>query len=282
MDLILTQKSALKKRAFWYSKTVMRILITAGGTAEKIDDVRRITNTGTGRLGAKVAERFAAAGAGNSITYICSENAVRPQTGGAAPGEILDVIFCSDVDSVGEAVRKACAETKFDVIVHSMAISDYRVRAVSDSALMTESVIERLSLLACGDSSSPEEAIRETLLSPPGISERKISSEKEDLVVVLEKAPKIIALFRGLAPNAVVVGFKLLSGAGEEELLRAGMALLEKNDCDFVFANDMETVLADRHEGFLIARDGSFEGASGKDGIAALIVERATELVSKR
>ena len=29
----------------------MKIIITAGGTSEKIDDVRTITNTSTGRLG---------------------------------------------------------------------------------------------------------------------------------------------------------------------------------------------------------------------------------------
>ena len=248
-------------------------MITAGGTAEKIDDVRYIANSGTGRLGARIAEAFAADGRGCSILYICSENAARP----ALDGAVCETRVCGGIEAVRGAVMQACAETAFDVIIHSMAIGDYRVRAVSDAELMTRGVLERLSVLACGDSASPEEAVRGALLSPPQINESKISSEKENLVVVLEKAPKIIASLRGAAPGAVIVGFKLLSGADGEELARAGHALLLKNDCDFVFANDIETVRADRHEGLLIARDGTYERAAGKEEIAALITRRALE-----
>jgi len=252
---------------------MIKILISAGGTSEKIDDVRRITNSGTGRLGAKIAEAFAASCPGCSITYICSENAVRPEHSG-------NERVCGDVNDVMEAVRQACAETAFDVIVHSMAISDYQVRAVSDSALMTQNVIERLSALACGDSSSPEEAIRDALLSPPEVKANKISSEKEDLIVVLKKAPKIIAMLRGLSPDSVIIGFKLLSGVSEEELADAGLGLLKKNDCDFVFANDMRTVHGDSHKGILVARDGTYKSASGKDKIAELIVSSVLKRLS--
>lgn len=259
---------------------MIQILITAGGTSEKIDDVRRITNTGTGRLGAKIAETFAASGRGCAVTYICSENAIRPLIG-TGSATALDVRVCGSVDEVKEAVCAACAETAFDVIVHSMAVSDYRVRAVSDSVLMTGGIIEGISVLACGDSSSPEEAVREALLSPPEIREKKISSNKEDLIVVLEKSPKIIALLRGLAPGAVIVGFKLMSGANEDELFSAGRGLLVKNDCDFVFANDMKNVSEKSHEGILINKDGIYERASGKEEIAALIAKRTIEKLSE-
>jgi len=259
----------------------MKILITAGGTSERIDDVRRITNSGTGRLGAKIAESFAAGVQGSAITYICSENAARPSAE-ICRGGALDVRVTEGVDSVEAAVRKACAQTAFDVIVHSMAISDYQVRAVSDSSLMTQNVLGSLPLLTRGDQPSAEAIVREALLSAPGIRENKISSDKDDLIVVLKRAPKIIALLRGLAPDAVITGFKLLSGAGEEELARVGHALLVKNDCDLVFANDAGKVQGDRHEGILIARDGSYERASGKDGIAALIAERVKGLLIEK
>ena len=244
----------------------LQILITAGGTSERIDNVRRITNSGTGALGAKIAEAFAAAERDCRITYICSASAIRP------PGNV-SVICADDIDSVAEAVKRACAETRFDIIIHSMAIGDYKVRAVSDTSLATAGVIERLSVLACGDSQSPEEAIQDVLLSPAGITDAKISSDKEDLLIVLEKAPKIIALYRGLAPEATIIGFKLLSDASEEELVSAGLALLKKNDCDFVLANDMKTVRSDMHEGLLIKKDGTYERATGKDNIAKLVVK---------
>ena len=37
----------------------MKIIITAGGTSERIDDVRTITNSSTGRLGYAIGRAFA-------------------------------------------------------------------------------------------------------------------------------------------------------------------------------------------------------------------------------
>jgi phosphopantothenate-cysteine ligase len=258
------------------------ILITAGGTSEKIDEVRRITNSGTGRLGALVAEAFAAAGQSCRITYLCSTSAVRPQN--KTPG-VLEFVEADDVMALRETVARLGTDQAYDIIVHSMAVGDYYVKAVSDAQLVTGEVMKRLSHLAsgpdcgkaCGDSAAPEEAIEGAILEPPRILESKISSDKENLVVLLEKAPKIISMLRGLAPSAVIVGFKLLSDVDEAELVRVGTGLLQKNDCDFVLANDMRTVRSNRQEGVLIARDGSTEHAYGKSGIADLIVKRTLE-----
>jgi len=254
----------------------LRILITAGGTSEKIDEVRRITNSGTGRLGALIAETFAASDRGTQIDFLCSADAVRPKTHTAR------VTVAGDVSALKAEAERLAAETPYDIIIHSMAVGDYRVRAVTDAALLGSEVLERLSFIACGDSSSPEEAVADAILSPPQIKDAKISSDKENLIVVLEKAPKIIALLRGLAPKAVIIGFKLLADADAEELLRAGHALLVKNGCDFVFANDMNTVRSDRHEGILIAPDRTAERAAGKGAIADLIVRRALARLAEK
>ena len=37
----------------------MKVIITAGGTSERIDDVRTITNSSTGRLGYAIGKTFA-------------------------------------------------------------------------------------------------------------------------------------------------------------------------------------------------------------------------------
>ena len=250
----------------------IEILITAGGTSENIDDVRRITNSGTGQLGALVADEFFASELPCHITYLCSSPAVRPVL-----CENIDVIIANSVLELYSTVKNLLENRTFDIIVHSMAIGDYYVKAVSDSQRVSGEIIKRLSYMACGDSSAPEEAIEDAILSPPPIVESKISSDKENLIVVLEKAPKIISMFRGFAPNAVIVGFKLLSNVEESELLSVGLALLKKNDCDYVLANDMRTVQAGSHEGLLISEGGSFERAYGKDAIAELISTRTIE-----
>jgi len=250
----------------------LAVLITAGGTSENIDDVRRITNSGTGRLGALIATRFAAGEAGCHITYLRSEAAVRPNVRDESK---IETHICDSVLSLKEAVERVCSARRFDIVVHSMAVGDYMVRAVTDA--------ERLAgALAGADPDAGEAGLAQVVLNPPGIREAKISSDKDNLVVVLEKAPKIISLLRGLAPDAAIVGFKLLSDASDEELVRVGLGLLTKNRCDYVLANDMRTVRSDRHEGLLVAADGTYERAVGKTDIAALIVRRATALAGGR
>lgn len=65
----------------------------------------------------------------------------------------------------------------------------------------------------------------------------KISSDNEELVIRLKKGEKIIKSFKELAPNAVVVGFKLLVSPTLEEKWKAiekvqnsGAALVVYND----------------------------------------------------
>jgi phosphopantothenate-cysteine ligase len=245
----------------------MNILITAGGNTEKIDEVRVIRNTGTGRLGALVAEKLAAhdrehkrdgsycaadgdpgeADGNRRIFYLCDKRAVTPRAAG------VTVIHADNVTALGEAVREVCATRRIDAVIHSMAVSDYRVKNVT--------TVQKAKAAA-------------TIVGAPDIREGgKISSDLDDVLVLLERAPKIISLFRKLAPDAVIVGFKLLSGVSEEELIRVGFELLGKNDCDYVLANDMKYLRGGGHVGHLIARDGSYQTYDGKEAIAEAIAE---------
>ena len=54
----------------------MNILITSGGTSEKIDRVRSITNHSTGRLGKIIAETLL--DKGDQVTLVTTPKAVRP------------------------------------------------------------------------------------------------------------------------------------------------------------------------------------------------------------
>jgi phosphopantothenate-cysteine ligase len=291
----------------------MNILITAGGNTEKIDDVRMIRNTGTGRLGALIAEKLAArhghkgdvlfcaedgdsGGASDSarIYYICDRHAVTPQTAGAT------VIHADNVTALGEAVREVCEGRRIDAVIHSMAVSDYRVKNVTTARKAADAAIKAIGDNAYADGYSlgrsdgilfdlwsllknprPEEAgwltknaIAGDIAGAPDIRDGgKISSDLDDVLVVLERAPKIISLFRGLAPDAVIVGFKLLSDVSEEELIRVGKGLLQKNDCDYVLANDTKYLKRGGHLGHLIARDGSHRTYDGKEAIAEAIAK---------
>ena len=94
----------------------MKILITSGGTTEKIDDVRGITNHSTGYLGKEIAELFLAKG--HQVTLVTVKTAVKPE-----PKENLKITEITNVDSLLKSMEPLVKE--HDVLIHSMAISDY-------------------------------------------------------------------------------------------------------------------------------------------------------------
>ena len=91
------------------------IVITAGGTEEKIDDVRKITNMATGRLGAticntilsEISEKI------NKVYYICSESSLRPKD-----NEKVEVIVIFGTYDLKDKVEKLLKEVKIDFFVH--------------------------------------------------------------------------------------------------------------------------------------------------------------------
>ncbi|MDR0851603.1 MAG: phosphopantothenate--cysteine ligase [Clostridiales Family XIII bacterium] len=264
----------------------MNILITAGGTTEKIDAVRSISNTGTGRLGALIAERLAASPDVERIFYVCNERPVKPDTSKAA------VLRANDTQELEAAVSQVCKNNKIDAIVHSMAVSDYRTRTVTTSRLIGIRIADRLVDGALGDLRTGDQktafdgiatVAADAVFNAPSIAAGgKISSDKDDLVVVMEKTPKIIAQLRGFAPEAVIVGFKLLSGVSEDVLIDTAYALLQKNACDYVLANDMNTVgKSEGHTGYLIDREKRYTVCIGKANIAEKIAQTVLQKTKK-
>ena len=55
-----------------------KIIITAGGTSEKIDNVRKITNSSSGKLALTIAKTLLKEYKDIWIDYICSKSALRP------------------------------------------------------------------------------------------------------------------------------------------------------------------------------------------------------------
>lgn len=262
----------------------MNILITAGGTTEKIDDVRKITNSGTGRLGATVADCFADFDAVNKIYYICSEKAVRPIN------TKTEEIVADDTLALEKAVRTLCESTDIDVVVHSMAVSDYRVKNVSTAEIIAEGICNKLSGQTIAhnpenkddnDGNNIEDIIATAISNPPSLIEKsssasgKISSSNENLVIVMEKTPKIISLFRNYLPNSTIFGFKLLVDVPTETLIDVGYDLLNKNDCDYVVANDLRTTGTDNHIAHIIDRKKQYNTYNGKKQIAEAICDIA-------
>ena len=94
----------------------MKILITAGGTIEKIDEIRTMSNISTGKLGCSIAERLLIE---NEVHYIHSKTTVKPKniSLGATTYE------CNSANEVYNKMKELVP--KMDVVIHAMAISDF-------------------------------------------------------------------------------------------------------------------------------------------------------------
>lgn len=230
----------------------MKIIITAGGTSEKIDDVRTIANTSTGRLGYAIGKAFVEKYAGRleKIYYLHGTRAPYVEH------ELVEPVMIGGVADLQQQLTRLLTEEKIDAVVHAMAVSDYVVKEVT--------TLDRIRGM-------------ETPGGGADLSGNKISSDIDDLIIHMKRSPKVISIIKKLSPETTLVGFKLLSGVPHEELISVGRSLMEKNDCDFVLANDVKEIGPDYHKGYLIHRDGPYDTMGNNEEIADMISRRVME-----
>ena len=267
----------------------MNIIITAGGTSERIDEVRKISNMATGRLGSLIANEFIQRYSKRSdvvhICYICSENTIIPDVSFCKKGDIIDVIKITTVNDLQNTITSLMAKHKFDAVIHTMAVSDYTARNVMDAGEFANFIAEEILQEKLSDDSLTLEnrgylvkLINEAVLGSgrDALKQKKISSDINNLLIFMDKTPKIIKLIKQLQPETILVGFKLLVDVGEDELLQAAYNLILKNNCDFVLANDLEKINNDVHVGYFVKNDKSYEKLNTKQEIADKIVTAVT------
>lgn len=248
---------------------VVKILVTSGGTSEKIDNVRKITNMASGRLGAAIADEFIRT-ADAQVTYIAGESAILPSEPSAK------IIKTESAEDLLDTISLLLAKNEYTAVIHAMAVSDYKVSNVASVDGLVKSIIESIDLYGSGNLT---EAVKAGIINNKRVLSvsKKISSEIENLVLFMEKTPKVIGRIKKLQPTAILVGFKLLNDVEEDELINVAYDLLLKNECDFVLANDLKKVEAENHEGLLIKADRTFCRLHTKKEIAAAIVKNVTD-----
>ena len=245
----------------------MKVLITAGGTSEAIDSVRSITNYSTGRLGSIIADCFAHNNA--TVIYVCGGNAVLPAS------NKVEIIRIRNVQELSRTFSKLLDKHRFDCVIHSMAVSDFTPQAMLTVDDIVTSVVSAVGSATNDDLSA---IIREAVLaSGKPLNGQKISSQHQDLMILLKQAPKVIKLIKTKQPETILAGFKLLSGASEEELLQAANILLAHNNCDFILANDLQNIKGDAHKAILLDKDGNIKRAATKQEIAEILYKAVSE-----
>lgn len=223
-----------------------KYVITSGGISEKIDNVRKITNSSSGKLGMTIANHLLESKSDITIYYVCSKNALRPSNKSV---KIIEVVGTLDLKDKVESLLR---NEKIDYFIHTMAVADYMVDYVTTVDKMKKSFLNN----------SDMEVIKDT----------KISSYENNLVLVLKPTPKIISLIKKESPLTYLVGFKLLDSVSKKELIEVATRLRDKNKCDLVVANDLEDIRNKEHKAYIIDKEDKVVEASDKEDIAKKLV----------
>ena len=196
----------------------MNCIVTAGPTYEPLDDVRRLTNFSTGRLGTELANFLAARGhkvillIGTMATHSGERRAQRVET------------FTTAADL--REKLKAVSSKKVDAIFHAAAVGDF----------------------AFGKIFVPNESGKLTEVK----SAKKISTRSGKLLVELVPTPKILAELRGWFLRTRIVGWKFEADGARADALSAAKRQIAEWSTDLCVANGPAY-----GEGFgLVARDG--------------------------
>ena len=151
----------------------MHCVVTAGPTYEALDNVRRLTNFSTGKLGTELANHLVARG--HRVTLLTGEQATYR---GARHVQREDIF--STTNNLRERL-KALATNSIDAVFHAAAVSDFSFGKI---------------WLRSSDGSLSE------------IKSGKISTRQGTLLAELTPTPKIISELRNWYPKARLAGWK--------------------------------------------------------------------------
>jgi phosphopantothenoylcysteine synthetase/decarboxylase len=151
----------------------MNCIVTAGPTYETMDNVRRLTNFSTGRLGTELANFLAARG--HDVTLLIGEQATHR-------GE-------------RRAQRVEQFSTTTNLLEKFQTFSKRNIGAVFHAAAVSDFTFGKVWLR------SPQGELTE-------IKSGKISTRAGTLLAELVPTPKVIAGLRGFFPQAKLVGWK--------------------------------------------------------------------------
>ena len=180
----------------------MRCIITAGPTYETLDDVRRLTNFSSGRLGTELANFLVSRG--HQVTLLVGEQATYD-------GERLaqSVETFNTTESLHARLQELATHSA-EAVFHAAAVSDFKFGTIwlrSSRGELTE------------------------------IKSGKISTHQGTLLAELVPTPKIIAELRAWFPVAKLVGWKYEVDGGRAAVVRSAQQQLAQCLTDACVAN---------------------------------------------
>lgn len=206
----------------------MRCVVTAGPTYERLDDVRRLTNFSTGRLGVELAGFLKARG--HEVVLLVGEQAIWPGERRAAEVQV----FSTTQDLLERFERLGGAGV--GAVFHAAAVSDFTFGGV----------FER----------TPTGELR-------SLREGKVSTRQGTLLAELVPTPKVISRLRDFYPMARIVGWKFEVDGDRASVLAKARQQITENRTDACVANGRAY-----GEGFgVVTADGACRHAADREAL---------------
>ena len=237
----------------------MKILITSGGTKIKIDRVRDITNMSSGTFGSRIATEYLKLN--HNVVFMKARGSKTPMSTTIDlmhnPMSIIDFKYWEEemkafqdyyteyeyttYEQYAEMLKFVIGVEKPDMILLAAAVSDYGVENVCNGKLRSNDM----------------------------------------LTIKLCQLPKLINRVKEWAPNAKLIGFKLLVDSKDSELIDAAKRSITENDCDMVVANDLRDIKDNNHIVHLVTKKGVTQCHTGpstahdKNMLARMVVRHS-------
>ncbi len=245
---------------------MLNVVVTGGGTVAPIDDVRAITNASTGRFSAEITERCLERGA--TVWHVHTPTAVRPFERDAA----IDLETIDFEDEVRRLSHLTETYRRHRARLHRVGLA---TGTVAEYARALREVLDghRIDVVFLAMAVSDYE---------PGPVSGKLSSDADELVIRCRRTPKVIGSARAWCPEGFLVGFKLLSGASESELIEAARVSGRRNRTDLTVANDLKLLRAGRHTIHLVPPEGDVETVGPGTAVGETLVERVFQRATAR
>jgi phosphopantothenoylcysteine decarboxylase/phosphopantothenate--cysteine ligase len=180
----------------------MRCIVTAGPTFEPLDQVRRLTNQSTGRLGSELTNYLAEAG--HEVTLLIGQQATWRGEREAARVETF-----TTTDNLRLRLR-ALADEGWDAVFHAAAVSDFTFGKV---------------FTRDGKGGLHE------------VQSGKLSTRGEPLLAELVPTAKIISELRAWFPRATIVGWKYEVDGTRDQMIEKASRQIFENQTDACVAN---------------------------------------------
>ncbi|MCM8527709.1 MAG: hypothetical protein NE327_14405 [Lentisphaeraceae bacterium] len=205
-----------------------KILVTAGPTWVAVDRVRVLTSIFSGETGLRFARHFKDLGA--NVTLLMGPGRAKFQKSDWTDMNIRQFCYYDELAQLLDEEVK----NKYDVVIHSSAVSDYKIANEVSG---------------------------------------KTPSGKDDLKLQLSPTEKLVDKIRQQDPKVFLVKFKLQVGLTKEELWEIAEKSLKATGANLIVANDLDYMEGENHVAYIIDPQGKRVEARTKEEMCKRLEE---------